>query len=39
MRLLMPNKSLQPTRDGALGSSRSLGLFCIAVPAWLSLGR
>jgi hypothetical protein len=35
----MPNKSLQPTRGGALGSSRSHELFYIAVPAWLSSSR
>ena len=34
-----PNKSLQPTRDNALGLSRSHGLFCIADPAWLSSSR
>src|SRR5690349_8821265 len=36
---LQPNKSLQPTRSDALGLSRSRGLFCIAVPAWLSSSR
>jgi hypothetical protein len=30
------NKSLQPTRGGDLGSSRSRGLFYIAVTTWLS---
>jgi len=34
-----PNKSLQPTRGDALGSSRSRGLFYVAVPAWLSSSR
>ena len=34
-----PNKSLQPTRGGAFGLSRSRGLFYIAVPAWLSFSR
>jgi hypothetical protein len=34
-----PNKSLQPTRGYALGLSRSRGLFCVAVPAWLSSSR
>jgi len=29
------NKLLQPTRSVALGSSRSLGLFYVAAPAWL----
>ena len=33
---LPPNKSLQPTRGGASGSSRSRGLFYVAVPVWLS---
>jgi len=36
---MKPNKSLQPTRGGALGLSRSRGLFYIAVPAWLSFSR
>ncbi len=38
-RRLWPNKSLQPTRGDALDSSRGRGLFCIAVPAWLSSSR
>jgi hypothetical protein len=33
------NKSLQPTRGVALGSSRSRGLFYVAVPACLSSSR
>ena len=36
-----PNKSLQPipiNSIGTLGSSRSRGLFYVAVPAWLSFG-
>ena len=36
---LSPNKSLQPTRGGALGSPRSRGMFCVADPAWLSSSR
>jgi hypothetical protein len=39
MTILWPNKSLQPTRGIALGSSRSRGLFYVAVPAWLSSSR
>ncbi len=33
------NHALQPTRAGALGSSRTARLFHRSVPAWLSLGR
>ena len=33
------NKSLEPTRDGALGSSRSRGLFYVVVPVWLGPTR
>lgn len=37
--MVMPDKSLQPTRGGAQGLSRNHGLFCIAVPARLSSSR
>jgi hypothetical protein len=35
-RKMTANKSLQPTRGEALGSSRGRELFYVAVPAWLS---
>lgn len=38
MRHEVPTQSPEPTRAGALGASRSRGMFCVAAPARLSSG-